>query len=259
MVIKNPLRVVCIAGTASLLLDPSLLAQEAVKEAVSMQSGMQETSAAVQRRIDALDDETRAMLNEYRRTAAQINDLQAYNEQLSRIVATQRGELADFERQFQEIEITKRKILPLILRMIEVLGDFIDIDMPFLEKERSMRFQELKTLMDRPEVPTSEKYRRVTEAYQIELEYGHTIEAYEAEIKDEAGSRTVAFLRYGRLGLYYMTLDGLEIGYWDKTADDWVQLSNEYRQPLDRALRIARKQLPPDLIRLPVPYPEDRT
>jgi len=259
MVIKNPLRVVCIAGTASLLLAPSLLAQEAVKEAVSLQSGMQETSASVQRRIDALDDETRAMLNEYRQTAAQINDLQAYNEQLSRIVATQRGELADFERQFQEIEITKRKILPLILRMIEVLGDFIEIDMPFLEKERSMRLQELKTLMDRPEVPNSEKYRRVTEAYQIELEYGHTIEAYEGEIKDEAGSRTVAFLRYGRLGLYYMTLDGLEIGYWDKTADDWVQLSNEYRQPLDRALRIARKQLPPDLTRLPVPYPEDRT
>ena len=256
---KHPLGIAGLIGSAWLLLSPGLLAQEAVKKAVELQSDMQDTSAEVQRRIDALDDETRAMLNEYRQTSAQINDLQAYNEQLSKIVATQRGELADFEKQFEEIEITKRKILPLILRMIEVLGEFVDIDMPFLEKERGLRLQELKVLMDRPEVPNSEKYRRVTEAYQVELEYGHTIEAYEGEIKDESGARTVAFLRYGRLGLYYMTLDGKEIGYWDKTADNWVQLSDEYRQPLDRALRIARKQLPPDLIRLPVPYPEDRT
>jgi hypothetical protein len=131
--------------------------------------------------------------------------------------------------------------------------------MPFLPEERSMRLTELEKLMERPDVPTSEKYRRVTEAYQIELEFGHTIEGYEGEIEIDGETRTVAFLRYGRLGLYYMTLDGLEIGYWDKAADKWVVLDDEYRQSLDRAMRIARKQLPPDLTRLPVPAPEDRT
>ena len=95
--------------------------------------------------------------------------------------------------------------------------------------------------------------------YQIELEYGHTIEGYEGEIETEDGVRTVAFLRYGRLGLYYMTLDGLEIGHWDKEQEKWVALDDEFRQPLDRAMRIARKQLPPDLTRLPVPAPENRT
>ena len=122
-----------------------------------------------------------------------------------------------------------------------------------------MRIQQLRELMERPDVPTSEKYRRVTEAYQIELEYGHTIEGYEGEIEVDGATRTVAFLRYGRLGLYYQTLDGLEIGFWDKQQDRWVKLDNEYRQSMDRAMRIARKQLPPDLTRLPVPAPEDRT
>jgi hypothetical protein len=122
-----------------------------------------------------------------------------------------------------------------------------------------MRIDELKKLMGRPDVPTSEKYRRVSEAYQIELEYGHTIEGYQGEIEIGGEPRTVAFLRFGRLGLYYMTLDGLEIGYWDKAADRWMALDNEYRQSMDRAMRIARKQLPPDLTRLPVPAPEDRT
>jgi hypothetical protein len=233
-------------------------AQE-VGDALDAQSQSLQTSVDVQNRVNALDDDTREMLNEYRQTMSQITDLGAYNEQLERLVATQRVEIADYERQFQEIEITKRRILPLIVRMIEVLGEFVDIDIPFLEGERSMRIAELHNLMARPEVPTSEKYRRTTEAYQIELEYGHTIEAYEGEMAMSGEARTVNFLRYGRLGLYYMTLDGLEIGYWDTQQDRWLVLDDEYRQSLDRAIRIARKQLPPDLTRLPVPAPEDRT
>ena len=190
---------------------------------------------------------------------SQVSDLEAYNQQLERLVATQNVEMADYERRFQDIEATKRQILPLIQRMLEVLDEFVGLDMPFLRSERSMRIGELKELMGRPDVPTSEKYRRVTEAYQIELEYGHTIEGYEGEIEVGGQTRTVAFLRYGRLGLYYMTLDGQEIGYWNKNQNKWDVLDNEYRQSVDRAMRIARKQLPPDLTRLPVPAPEDRT
>lgn len=233
--------------------------QERVQEALEIQDQSLAASADIQRRIDSLDDETRKMLTEYRQTTSQVQDLTAYNEQLERLVATQRVELADFERQFQEIEVTKRQILPLIVRMIDVLEEFVGIDIPFLERERDARIAQLHELMERPEVPTSEKYRRVSEAYQIELEYGHTIEAYEGELLVGEETRTVALLRFGRLGLYYMTLDGQEIGVWDNRTDEWVVLGDEYRQPLDRAIRIARKQLPPDLIRLPVPAPEKRS
>ncbi len=251
--IKLPL----IVGVVLLFAACTAPAQEGVEEALDVQERSIDASIAVQQRINALDDETREMLNEYRTTSSQIQDLIAYNEQLAKLVSTQRVELADFERQFNELEITKRRILPLIVRMIEVLDEFVGIDMPFLEEERAMRVTELQRLMEKPDVPTSEKYRRVTEAYQVELDYGHTIEAYEGEMTDKGETRTVNFLRFGRLGLYYQTLDGLEIGYYGKNTDQWVQLDDEYRQPLDRAIRIARKQLPPDLIRLPVPAPED--
>ncbi len=235
------------------------LAQQSVDDAVAVQSTSIETSAEVQQRIDDLDDATRAALEEYRQAMTQIADLQAYNEQLERLVATQRVELADYERQFNDIEVTKRRILPLIVRQIDVLDEFVSLDIPFLETERGLRIQELRNLMERPEVPTSEKYRRISEAYQIELEYGHTIEAYEGELTDQGEARTVNFLRFGRLGLYYMTLDGLEIGFFNNETDQWERLPSEYIQPLDRAIRIARKQLPPDLVRLPVPAPEKRT
>ncbi len=236
-----------------------VLAQQTVDDAVRLQTSSIETSAEVQQRIDALDDETREMLEEYRAAMTQVSDLSAYNDQLERLVGTQRVELADYERQFNDIEVTKRRILPLIVRQIDVLDEFVGLDMPFLVDERALRVAELRNLLERPEVPTSEKYRRVSEAYQIELDYGHTIEAYEGELLDNGESRTVNFLRFGRLGLYYMTLDGLEIGFFNNQTDQWEQLDSEFLQPLDRAIRIARKQLPPDLVRLPVPAPENRT
>lgn len=248
-----------IAGAWILALAGNALAQEQVQQAIDLQAASQQASAEVQQRINELDDQTREMLNEYRSTMAQVADLEAYNQQLEGLVATQNVELADYERQFQEIETTRRQILPLIIRMLDVLEEFVAIDIPFLPDERGMRIAELRNLMARPDILTSEKYRRVTEAYQIELDYGHTIEAYEGEIEVDGEPRTVAFLRYGRLGLYYMTLDGLTIGHWDVEQDRWVELDDEYRASLDRALRIARKQLPPDLTRLPVPAPEDRT
>ncbi len=240
-----------IAGLAS--------AQETVQDAINIQQQSTEASAEVQQRINALDDETRDMLNEYRQVMTQVADLAAYNEQLQGLVTTQNIEIAEYEKKFNDIEVTKRRILPLIVRMIDVLDEFVAIDMPFLEIERTTRVAALRELMKRPEVPTSEKYRRVSEAYQIELEYGHTIEAYEGEIEISDETRTVNFLRFGRLGLYYMTLDGIEIGYWDNRGDSWVELGSEYRQSLDRAIRIARKQLPPDLVRLPVQAPEKRS
>lgn len=259
MTMKTNSAMCLFASMAILIVPDASVAQQEISDAITAQTTSQEASAEAQERVNALDDETREMLNEYRQTMAQIEDLESYNQQLERLVATQKVEMADYERQFTDIETTKRQILPLILRMLEVLDEFVEVDMPFLPEERSMRLAELRKLMERPDVPTSEKYRRVTEAYQIELEYGHTIEGYEGEIEVDGETRTVAFLRYGRLGLYYMTLDGQEIGHWDNVQDRWVQLDDDYRQSLDRAMRIARKQLPPDLTRLPVPAPRDRT
>jgi hypothetical protein len=108
-----------------------LLAQQSTTDALNAQDSSLQSSVDSQKRIDALDDTTRDLLNEYRSTLSQVQDLDAYNEQLDRLVATQRVEIADYERQFQEIEVTKRRILPLIVRMIEVLEEFVGIDIPY--------------------------------------------------------------------------------------------------------------------------------
>lgn len=202
-----------------------------------------------QQQIDGLSDETVQMLAEYREVLRQTARLRTYNDQLDKLVISQKKELDSINLQLLNIEITQRDIVPLMLKMIEVMAQFVSLDLPFLPEERHFRVTQLQTLMDRADVTLAEKYRRILEAYQVETEYGRTIEAYQGELTIGDNTRTVNFLRIGRVSLYYLTLDELEAGMWD---DGWKQLDDSYRRAISQGLKVAKKQLPPDLLVLPV-------
>jgi len=95
--------------------------------------------------------------------------------------------------------------------------------------------------------------------YQIENEYGRTIEVYQDNITIDGQDLTLDFLRIGRVALLYQTLDGQQIGAWDQAQRTWVALPDSYRDSIRQGVRIANKQLAPDLIRLPVPAPKEST
>jgi len=213
--------------------------------------------ARTQQRIDTLDDETKQMLEEYQRLSRELDVLQVYDDQLERLVTSQEAEKTSIRQQMQGLEMTQREIVPLMLRMLGWLEAFVDADIPFLPEERSLRIQQLKTLMDRADVSVGEKYRRVLEAYQIEMEYSRTIEAGRGELAGAEQTRTVDFLRIGRVGLYYLTLDRAEVGFWNPETGRWEVLPERYNQPIRDGLRIARKQAAPDLLRLPVSAPRE--
>ena len=111
--------------------------------------------------------------------------------------------------------------------------------------------------MSRADVSNAEKYRAIMEAYQIENEYGRSIEAYRSTIESDGETKTVDFLRFGRIALVYQTLDGSESRVWDQQQRAWVPLDDSYRTSIRDGLRIARRQSAPDLIRLPLPAAQD--
>lgn len=216
----------------------------------------QQQGARSQQQVEKIDDATQAMLNEYRSGLRELDNLKVYHQQLGREVKSQEAERTAMEKQLADIEVTQRSITPLMLRMLEVLTQFVTLDTPFLAQERKKRVEELKALMDRSDVTLAEKYRRLMEAYQIETEYTRSIEAYRGDLKKGEQARAVDFLRFGRLGLYYLTLDHREAGYWDQEAHRWVVLASQYRNDIERGLRIARKQAAPDLLKMPITAPE---
>ena len=212
----------------------------------------QTTAQRSQKRIEALDDATLSMLSQYNAEMERYEDLVTYNANLKELLASQQAEKERFTRELTEIEIVRQEIVPLMVQMIDVLESFIDLDQPLLIDERRARLKALKNNLTRSDVDLAERYRRIIEAYQIEAEYGQSIEAYEGPIELDGREKTVDFLRVGRVGLYYLSLDRAVGGIWDPAAARWHPLPEKDLDDLDFALRMARKQAPPNLMQLPL-------
>jgi len=113
--------------------------------------------------------------------------------------------------------------------------------------------KELALKEEKERALNAERYRRLLEAYQIELEYGRTMVSYKGKLED---GREADFVRVGRVTLLYRTADGEESGYWDAEQKKWV-VANEYNKAIEIAVLIATKESAPDLIMVPVPAPQE--
>jgi hypothetical protein len=250
-------RAACVAAcsVAALWGASAMTAEPAqVNAVIGEQVKAEEAAKASQKRVEQLDEETTKMLADYRQMTAEAQSLKGYNEQLAAQVKSQDEQLTDMTRQLAEIETTAKEVLPMMNKMLDTLAQFVELDVPFLPEERRNRVAQLKDIMTRADVSTSEKYRRLVEAYQIEVEYGRTLEAYEGKV----GDKTVDFLRAGRISLMYQSRDGKETGYWDVDAKDWKK-DDDYSEVVKAGLKVAKKQAAPDFIAVAVRAPKENS
>ena len=209
-----------------------------------------------QKRINDLDDQAKEMLQKYNLLLVETESMNNYSDQIALQVKDQNEAIASYNQQLVDIENTAREVMPMMQRMLDQIDRFVQLDIPFLLEERRERIQKLKDVMGKADVAISEKYRRIVEAYQIELDFGRTLEAYDGKLEGDAAGRSVKFLRVGRVTLCYQTLDGTETGYWDKEKKGWV-VDNSYRAAVKQGFAVALKQGAPELIQAPVPAPVD--
>ena len=249
-------RAALVAALAAAVATGTMSAQaEPLAAAVAAQTEADKAGAASQQRIDKLDEQTQDIAAKYVQAMADAESLEKYNAQLARQVESQDAEVASLQRQLDALQVTEREVQPLMQQMVDTLEQFVSLDAPFLLEERTKRVQSLKDMMLRADVMIAEKYRRILEAYQIELEYGRTLDAYEGRLGEGDAARIVAFVRLGRVSLMYQTLDGVETGYWDQGKRAW-QRDDAYAREVKDALHVARKLGAPDLLRVPVPAPQ---
>ena len=205
--------------------------------------------------VSNLSDETQDLLGQYRLVLQQIDRLVAYNDYVERLIVDQEAQIIDIRKQLDQFALIERGIVPLMLDSIDTLDKFIDLDVPFLLEERRDRVARLRTIMDLSDVTVSEKYRQIMDAYQIETTYGRDIEAYTGLLEIDGESRQVDFLRIGRTSLTYQTPDQEETGFWNKQDKQWEKLPNKYQNYVTQGLRVARKQVTPNILELPIEAP----
>ncbi len=225
-------------------------AKDLLQENVAATKQNQVAANKSQKKIDGLYDQQRDALQNFRITQAEIEQLNVYNRQLVEIINSQDQKIQSLHDQINEIEITQQGIMPLMDRMLNGLQKFISLDTPFLLNERESRVANLRGLLLTADVTVSEKFRRTLEAYQIEVEYGRTIEAYRAQNHKQ---EMVDFLRVGRVSLYYLPLSGSGGYVWDAKSQQWTPLNSGFDRVILQGIRIARKQSAPSLLTLKLP------
>ena len=210
-----------------------------------------------QERINNIVEGTRSLEDQYRAINKEIDGLKVYNRLMRAQVDGQEAVLEDISLSIDQVDVINRQIFPMMERMIDGLEQSIKLDVPFLMEERTERVQNLHDIMERSDVSVAEKFRKVMEAYQIELDYGTSSEFYTQSLTLEDGAtRSYNILRLGRVGLYFQSDDSKITGRWDNDQRAWV-IDDSARSDIRTGLRMARQLIAPELIVVPVAAPTE--
>ena len=212
--------------------------------------------ADAQRQIEALDDAAQEAYAEYRADLIELEGLRAYNRQLQALRDKQKAALGDLQDRIRQTGRLDRKIVPLMEQMLASLRAFVEADNPFLMAERQQRLTQLRAILDDPELSLAARYRSLYEAYQIELDYGHTMETYTDTLELDGRNLKVTVLRVGRIALFATTNDRENTYRWNPEAKNWEAIE-DLSGPMQKAIRMAKKQVAPDLLVLPVGRPQN--
>ena len=213
---------------------------------------------ASQERINERVQGTRTITDQYRAINKEIDGLKVYNRLMAAQVQGQEATLADIKISMDQVDVINRQIFPLMERMIDGLEQSVSLDIPFLLEERINRVDVLKETLARSDVSVAEKFRKVMEAYQIELDYGSSAEFYKQSLNlgEDYGVRDYNMLRIGRIGLYFQSDNSDITGMWDVNVGDWV-IDDDHRNEIRKGLRMARQLIAPELMLIPLPAAEE--
>jgi hypothetical protein len=230
----------------------NIAAADALTDLQKAEAKIFKQSAKSQTKIDSIYEQTQDLLNDYRNTVDEADVLRGYNDHVQRMVDDQQLNIVSLQKQIDGIDKIKQGVVPLMYKMIDSLEKFIELDVPMNIDRRKERVANLRTIMDDSNVNTSEQFRLVLEAYEIEAGYGNIFDAYQGEI--DLGSRTLTadFVHMGRIALVAQSLDAKHSWLWNNNTRAWEELDDSYLKPITDAIRMARKQLPMDLTKLPV-------
>ena len=219
----------------------------------SIENKTNTASALSQDKIDRNADSAIAMKAQIEQLQEELKNLTVYHDHLARMVDNQTQEMASIHEQIENIKETRQGVVPLMYQMIDGLSTVVEQDKPIKHEQRLARIEKLQTMMSQADISDAEKFRRILEAYQIEMDYGTKLGTYQDKITLEDGKTIEADLLYlGRLAFVARSLNGSHYWSWNSNKQQWQALDTSEAANIDKAFAMANKQIAPSLLRLPI-------
>lgn len=221
--------------------------------AKAIQNQTNSASAESQVKIDKSSSASMALQADIERLNEQVKNLKVYREHLQALVENQEQEVVSLNAQIEDIKDTRQGIVPLMYQMLDGLQRELERDKPIRLQARTERLEKLKSLMPRADVSDAEKYRRIMEAYQIEMDYGRKLGSYRGQVvlsSDDAIDADVLYL--GRMALIARNPNANQYWTWNQAQKAWQPLDLKYKSDIDVAYSLATQQIAPTLLNLPV-------
>lgn len=219
----------------------------------------QQNAAAVQSQetVTRLSNSASSLYEEFKLENDNLEAMLVLNAGLRKQISIQEENIATLQQSINDVAVVTQEMPMLINKMLTSIEQFVELDMPFQLEQRRQRVQFARDAVDNPDVSMAEKFRQILVLYQTENSIGRTIESYTTTLNIDGTERDVDMLRVGRIALVYQTQDRTITGAWDKTSNQWVQLSSgDYRTSVQRAISVAKGLSSPAIMDLPIPAPE---
>ena len=221
--------------------------------AQAIQNKTNTASAQSQTRISHSADSTLSLRSDIEQLEEEVKNLDVYRKHLEALVKDQHSELSNIDQQISDIEQTRQGVVPLMYKMIDGLKQTVKNDKPIRIEQRNLRIEKLETMMTVANVSDAEKYRRILEAYQIELDYGIKLGVYQGKITlDDDKTIEANILYLGRISLIARNFNQDKYWAWDQKEKAWRLLDSSLNSDLNHAYAVANKEVAPSLLTLPV-------
>lgn len=244
-----------IKPSIALLISSTLIPAYAddLSDAQAVQSKTNQASVVSQKRIDVSAEKALTLEAEIEQLQEEVGNLTIYRNHLSSLVNSQNEEVASLNEQIEQIAQTRQGVVPLMYHMIDGLKRIVANDKPIRKTQREERIAKLEAMMTRADVADAEKFRRILEAYQIEMDYGTKMSVYQGKIALDGDDQVEADIFYlGRVSLVARSLSGEQFWSWSQQQQSWQAVGSEQKTELDKAFAVANKQIAPSMLTLPV-------
>ncbi len=224
-----------------------------LEQARSIENKSNTSSAMSQKKIDHSAQAALTYKIEIEQLQEEVKNLAIYRDHLASLVNNQQQEIQSLNGQIEMIKETRQGVVPLMYEMLAGLTKLVEQDKPINKKERQQRIAKLKHTMTRADVSDAEKYRRILEAYQIEMDYGVKLGRYQDQVAvNDNELIDVDMLHLGGISLLARRLDSSQYWSWNSHTSQWQLLDSSFYDDLAKAYDLANKKIAPSLLVLPV-------